>query len=78
MLFRSLKQVRCAGEDYTARPISFAPDQVVDDCTLLLSREVAEVSGGVTDDHAPAEGLVVVLVPADMSRRRLGRHTASG
>jgi len=73
-----LKQVRCAGEDYTTRGVSLAADQVLEGCTLRIARDVAEVSGQVTKEDLPVAGAVVVLIPAEAARRFLARHTATG
>lgn len=74
-----LKQVRCAGgEDFTDRAFRLTAGQVVDDCGLLLSRDVAQLAGAVTEQDQPAAGAVVVLIPTDSAQRRNPRHTQVG
>jgi hypothetical protein len=70
-----LKQVRCAGADYTSTPIMLEPSQLTGDCRLVVSREVGEVSGQVTQDDKPAEGLVVALIPQNRELRTNPRQT---
>ena len=72
-----LKEGRCAGDDYTSEQITLAAAQVVDNCTIVVSRDVGEVSGSVTHDTKPISGQVVVLIPVEKERRRNPRHTAT-
>jgi len=73
-----LKEARCAGDDYTSEQITLAAAQVVDNCTIVVSRDVGDVSGTVTHDTKPVSGQVVVLIPVEKERRRNPRHTSAG
>jgi len=70
-----VREARCGGEDFLARPGNLEAGQVLDDCLVTLSRDVSECSGQVTEDGKPVEGLVVILIPQEMERRRIPRHT---
>jgi len=70
-----LKSARCEGEDHLTKPLAVAADQVVERCSLVLARDVAQVSGFVSDDDKPAAGAVVVLIPRELERRKIPRHT---
>ena len=72
-----LKEATCVGHDYTSEQITLAAAQVVDNCTIVVSRDVGEVSGSVTHDTKPISGQVVVLIPVEKERRRNPRHTAT-
>jgi len=70
-----LKNVRCAGENYTAKPVTLAFDERVTGCVLTLSRDVSVVVGTVMQDGKPVDGIMVVLVPDSQERRQNPRHT---
>jgi len=72
-----LKEARCAGDDYTSEQITLAAAQVVENCTVVVSRDVGEVNGTVTRDTKPISGQVVVLIPVEKERRRNPRHAAT-
>jgi hypothetical protein len=69
-----LKQVRCEGQDHSARPVTLRVGETLE-CTLLLSREVGEVRGRVEQEGRPAAGMVVVLIPRERELRRQPRYT---
>ena len=51
--------------------------EVVDSCELSVARDVGRVTGTVMQDDKPAEGVVVVLIPTDLTRRKIARNTAN-
>ncbi|MCL6481840.1 MAG: carboxypeptidase-like regulatory domain-containing protein [Firmicutes bacterium] len=69
-----LKQVRCEGQDHSARPVTLRVGETLE-CTLLLSHEVGEVRGRVEQEGRPAAGMVVVLIPRERELRRQPRYT---
>lgn len=72
-----LKEARCRGQDALASPITLNAAEVLDDCTLNVARDVGKVIGAVKQDDKPAEGLAVVLIPVEMERRKIARHTST-
>lgn len=72
-----LKAVRCAGEDYLEKAFVLAAEERTGSCALTLSREVSTVSGTVTKDEKPVDGMMVILVPENKERRRNPRYTMS-
>ena len=71
-----LKEAKCEGEDYLVKPLTLVPDQVLERCSLVIARDVAEAGGFVTDaDDKPVAGAVVVLIPQEPERRKIPRHT---
>jgi hypothetical protein len=73
-----LKEVRCGTENYTAKPLPIKPQAVIEGCSFVLSGEVSLVTGQVSEGEKPAVGFVVVLIPTDIERRRIPRHTMAG
>lgn len=69
-----LKQVFCAGQDYSNRPVTLTVGETLG-CTLMLSREVGEVRGQAVQAGRPAAGMVVVLIPREPELRRQSRYT---
>jgi hypothetical protein len=72
-----LRGASCAGRDYLVSPISLEPGQKTTDCSLTIGFDVGEVSGEVANEDKPAEGLVVILIPKEPSRRRVARHNVT-
>jgi len=72
-----VKKVRCLGQDIMAGGLELRTSQTVEDCTLTVARDVGAVSGAVTHEDKPAEGMLVVLIPVEMERRKLERHLST-
>lgn len=72
-----LKEARCGGEDYMVRKITLVADQSVDDCVLVLARDVASAMVTATRDDKPAEGAIVVLIPKNAEDRKIPRMYAT-
>lgn len=70
-----LKRIECGAEDFSLRAITLDRGNNLDDCTILLSSNVGTVAGKVADDDKPSEGMVVVLIPRQLERRKIPRHT---
>lgn len=73
-----LKEARCEGQDRVREPLPLVSGQVVEQCALVVGRDVATVAGAVTEKDKTISGAVVVMVPAEEDRRRVARHTAIG
>jgi hypothetical protein len=72
-----LKEARCQGQDALSGSINLNLAEVVDGCALVVARDVGKVIGTVKQDNQPADGMAVVLIPAEMERRKLSRHTVT-
>jgi len=69
-----LRDVRCAGESYSTKPIVLEPEGKVSDCEITFSRQVSTVRGQVKQNDKVADGMVVVLIPQEVDRRRVPRN----
>jgi hypothetical protein len=72
-----LKSARCGGVDYSTRPLELIRDKILEDCVLTLRQDLAQVSGFVNREAGPVHGALVVLIPVDLERRRMPRHTGT-
>ncbi len=72
-----LKEARCRGQDALASLITLGAAEVLDDCTFRVARDVGKLIGAVKRDDKPAEGMLVVLIPVEMERRKIARHISS-
>ncbi len=70
-----MREIRCAGEDFTTQRITLAADQKLEDCRLTLGNDVAQVAASVTRGLEPAESVIVVLIPKDEDKRQNPRFT---
>jgi len=70
-----LKQIRCAGRDYTFEPITIAPEQVISNCEALLADDTGAVNGEVSTGGKPGAELTVVLIPETTALRKLPHYT---
>lgn len=71
-----LKDARCRGQDALASAVELNSAEVMDSCELTVARDVGRVIGTVKQDEQPAAGMAVVLIPADLERRKIARYTA--
>ena len=72
-----VKEVRCGSDDVTHQPLRVAASRGREECRVALATDVASVTGTVMRGTTPAPSAVVVLLPAELERRRLPRHTAT-
>jgi hypothetical protein len=72
-----LKSARCGAEDFTIRPVELTKDHVLENCELTLGHDLAQISGFVNREGEPVAGSVVVLIPAELERRKIPRHTGT-
>ena len=69
----SLKHVFREGTDLIDRGLDVPPGTVVEDIQLVLTQQVTELSGAVTDDrNRPVTDATVIIFPADRELWRLG------
>jgi len=70
-----LKQVRCAGRDYTFAPMSVAPEQVITDCEVVLADDGGRITGEISNGGKPlAAELTAVLIPEATELRKFARY----
>jgi protocatechuate 3,4-dioxygenase beta subunit len=72
-----LKEARCRGQDALAGALTLNSAEAIDDCALKLARDAGRVVGLVKNDDKPAEGIAVVLIPAEFERRKMARHVGT-
>jgi len=72
-----LKEARCGGDDYAVRKMTVAANQIIDDCVLLVGRDVATASVAATRESKPAEGAIVIFIPQEEDRRKQARMYAT-
>ncbi|HYW70273.1 MAG TPA: carboxypeptidase regulatory-like domain-containing protein [Pyrinomonadaceae bacterium] len=70
-----LKQVRCGGHDYTSAQLTVAPEQVIDDCEVVLADDVGVVKGQILNRGRSIPELTAVLIPERTELRKLPRYT---
>ena len=70
-----MKQVLCAGADYTTSPVKLDVGVPVSDCRIQISKEMGVVRGDVMDGDKPKPGISVVLIPESRELRRIRRYT---
>jgi len=70
-----IKNVRCAGTDYTAQAVKLDPGVPLSDCRIQISRESGVVRGNLMDADKPLPGMWVVLIPESRELRRVRRYT---
>ncbi|MCL4524138.1 MAG: carboxypeptidase-like regulatory domain-containing protein [Acidobacteria bacterium] len=73
-----LKEARCRGQDAQASQLSLGAAEILDNCSLVVARDAGKVMGTVKQDDKPTEGMTVVLIPVEMERRKIARHTSIG
>jgi hypothetical protein len=72
-----LKQVICAGKDYTIQPLAIEAAMTLGDCVITLGVDAGSISGQVMDSAGPMPGLVVVAIPETRALRSVARYTAA-
>ena len=72
-----LKDVRCGSDEHSYGARRITVGQGLEACRLTVARDVGVVNGLVTSQGKPVPGAEVVLIPTDLGRRRIPRHTAS-
>jgi hypothetical protein len=72
-----LKQVRCAGRDYTLDQMTIAPEQVISDCEVIVADDVGGVNGRTGNGVKSNPDLTAVLIPAAAELRKLARYTTT-
>ena len=72
-----LKEARCRGQDVLTSALTLNAAEVLDGCTLSVARDVGKVIGEAKQDDKLAEGMAVVLIPVEMERRKMARHTST-
>lgn len=73
-----LKQVLCAGRDYTIQPLTIESGVGPSDCVLTMGTDAGIMKGHVLDANQPAPNLVVIAIPQSRPLRQLARYTVTG
>lgn len=73
-----LKQVLCAGRDYTVQPLTIESRVSVEDCVLTLGTDTGVIKGQVLDANQPVPDLIVIAIPQSRPLRQVARYTVAG
>jgi hypothetical protein len=71
-----LKEARCGATDYAERLYQVSGGHPAE-CTLLVASDVSAVNGLVVQGSTPVPDAVVLLIPAELERRRFAHRTFS-